>query len=68
MPRLRACVAGLVCAIVLTGCLSQMHERQTGDVRLSRDFASLSLGGGYLLSCLRARPTLSLAQRSEGLA
>ena len=50
MPRMQACVTAAACAILLSGCLSQMPEKGPGDIRLSRDFASLSLGSGYLLS------------------
>lgn len=50
MPRMRARVAAVACAVLLSGCLSQLPEKETGDVHLGKDFASLSLGGGYLLS------------------
>jgi Glycosyl hydrolase family 12 len=51
MRSKRACALGVLGAILLSVCeAGAMGEPRASDVRLSNDFASLSLDGGYLLS------------------
>jgi len=47
-----ALASGALCGILLSGCVTspRLRDRAPADVRLISDFASLPLGGGYLLS------------------